>query len=78
VKVAAQRDELVRMLQIQPDLVVIDEAHRIKNPLSDMSKVLGEVHTTRRLALTGTPLQNNLMEYYTMVKTSFFIRPLCS
>ena len=50
-----------------PDLFVMDEAHRIKNDGATLSKALARVATRKRVLLTGTPLQNNLVEYYHMV-----------
>ena len=39
-----------------------DEGHVLKNPKSALSLSLNKLHTLRRIVLTGTPLQNNLME----------------
>jgi SNF2 family DNA or RNA helicase len=50
-----------------PDLVVADEAHKLKNSNSKLYKALNRVATRRRIALTGSPLQNNLIEYFAMV-----------
>jgi transcriptional regulator ATRX len=47
--------------------VVADEAHTIKNPKNRTSQALRLIKTRCRLALTGYPLQNNLMEYYCMI-----------
>ncbi|XP_052191334.1 protein CHROMATIN REMODELING 20 [Diospyros lotus] len=54
-------------LQDGPDILVCDEAHMIKNTRADVTQALKQVKCQRRIALTGSPLQNNLMEYYCMV-----------
>lgn len=51
-------------LQDGPDILVCDEAHIIKNTRADTTQALKQVKCQRRIALTGSPLQNNLMEYY--------------
>lgn len=47
--------------------LVIDEAHRIKNEKSLLSKCLRLFKTRSRLLLTGTPLQNNLHELWALL-----------
>ncbi|XP_058095092.1 protein CHROMATIN REMODELING 20 isoform X2 [Magnolia sinica] len=59
--------EMCQALQNGPDVVVCDEAHMIKNTRADITYALKQVKCQRRIALTGSPLQNNLMEYYCMV-----------
>ncbi|GJM84714.1 hypothetical protein PR202_ga00411 [Eleusine coracana subsp. coracana] len=60
-------NEISYALQFGPDILVCDEAHMIKNRRADITQALKQVATQRRIALTGSPLQNNLMEYYCMV-----------
>lgn len=45
-----------------PDFVICDEGHILRNANSNISKAMGAVKTRRRVVLTGTPLQNNLVE----------------
>jgi len=57
----------------QPDILVLDEAHRcLKSTTTSLFKKLQLIRTKRKVLLTGTPLQNNVTEYYLMAE---FIRP---
>ncbi|KZT62725.1 hypothetical protein CALCODRAFT_522329 [Calocera cornea HHB12733] len=47
--------------------IVIDEAHRIKNINSILSKIVRELASEGRLLITGTPLQNNLQELFSLL-----------
>ncbi|OAV92389.1 hypothetical protein PTTG_02218 [Puccinia triticina 1-1 BBBD Race 1] len=44
--------------------VILDEGHRIKNHETLMSQSLQTIRSTHRLILTGTPVQNNLIELW--------------
>ncbi len=48
--------------------VVLDEGHKIKNDLSNISKSLHGLGAEYRLILTGTPLQNNLVELWALLR----------
>ncbi|CAN1807094.1 ISWI chromatin-remodeling complex ATPase CHR17 [Linum perenne] len=47
--------------------IIIDEAHRIKNENSLLSKTMRLFTTNYRLLITGTPLQNNLHELWALL-----------
>ncbi|CAJ0833861.1 5663_t:CDS:10 [Entrophospora sp. SA101] len=48
--------------------VIIDEGHRMKNANSKISMILANTYQCRyRLILTGTPLQNNLPELWSLL-----------
>jgi len=49
------------------DLLVCDEAHRLKNSDNQTSRALNSLPVKRRVLLTGTPMQNNLEEFFAMV-----------
>ncbi|VUZ53050.1 unnamed protein product [Hymenolepis diminuta] len=55
-----------------PDIVVCDEGHLLKNAKTGVTKAINSLKTPKRVILTGTPLQNNLSEYWTMVN---FVKP---
>lgn len=47
--------------------LILDEAQHIKNFKSQRWQMLLNFNTSRRLLLTGTPLQNNLMELWSLM-----------
>ncbi|CEG46649.1 imitation switch isoform alias nucleosome remodeling factor 140 kda subunit [Plasmopara halstedii] len=47
--------------------LLIDEAHRVKNENSKLSRVVREFQVEHRLLITGTPLQNNLHELWALL-----------
>lgn len=50
------------------DLLICDEAHAIKNYDSQTSKAARRVRAKFRLALTGTPIENHLMDLYAQME----------
>ena len=50
------------------DLLVCDEGHRLKNSAAKASQYLASMASTdKRIVLTGTPLQNELKEFFAIV-----------
>ncbi|XP_051170884.1 DNA repair and recombination protein RAD54B-like [Leptopilina boulardi] len=54
------------------DLLICDEGHRLKNSELKSLKLLNQLTCRRRILLTGTPVQNDLQELYTLVD---FVNP---
>jgi hypothetical protein len=48
-------------------LLIVDEAHRIKNRQSKVFQGLHGLKTEHRVLLTGTPIQNNIGELWTLL-----------
>lgn len=53
------------------DLVVADEAHRIKNPKAKMTRALKKVPTRMKLALSGSIVQNHAEELFSPLQWLF-------
>lgn len=53
------------------DLVVADEAHRIKDPAAQMSKALKKVPAKYKLALSGSIIQNHAEELFSVLQWLF-------
>ena len=49
------------------DLVVADEAQHVKNPRSDTARALRRIPARARIALSGTPVENNLSELWAIL-----------
>lgn len=65
---AGNRHDTVRKHLLEgPNIIVADEAHTLKNISSAISQVTAQFRSRSRVALTGSPLANNLQEYYAMI-----------
>ncbi|KAB5561235.1 hypothetical protein DKX38_006192 [Salix brachista] len=49
------------------DLLICDEAHRLKNDQTLTNRALASLSCKRRILLSGTPMQNDLEEFFAMV-----------
>lgn len=48
-------------------MVILDEAQNIKNSKSRAAQLVGQLNTRHRLCLTGTPLENHLGEFWSLM-----------
>jgi ERCC4-related helicase len=66
---AKSKDKFLK--EVVWDLVVIDEAHRLRNVYKPDNKIANSIKTSlenfKKVLLTATPLQNSLMELYGLV-----------
>lgn len=62
--ISRDRDTL---MQCEFHRVVLDEAQYIKNPPTKQTATIRALKTTRRVALTGTPVENRLSELWSIV-----------
>lgn len=49
-------------------LVICDEGHRLKNSENQTYQALDKIKAQRRLLLSGTPIQNDLLEYFSLIQ----------
>lgn len=76
-----QRD-INELIPVQFDYVILDESQAIKNPSTKTHRAARLLKSRRRLAMTGTPVENNLLDLWSQFdflnpgflgKKSFFI-----
>lgn len=60
------------LLDLKPDAIILDEAQRIKNWQSKTHQSIVKMPARFRFVLTGTPLENELMELYSVMQ---FVNP---
>ncbi len=61
------RQDAEELASIQWGLVVADEAQAIKNPYSRSAQAIRRIPAETRLALTGTPVQNQLSDLWALL-----------
>ena len=54
------------------DIVIADEGHRLKTAKNKSAQAIKSLNTSRRVILSGTPIQNDLSEFFMMVD---FVNP---
>ncbi|KAK4230579.1 ATP-dependent helicase fft2 [Podospora fimiseda] len=68
----SRSEDISNLRRLKPEIVVFDEGHKMKNPKTKLYKDLLRVTASWRLILSGTPVQNNLME---MIALLCFVEP---
>ncbi|MDI3385207.1 DEAD/DEAH box helicase [Streptomyces sp. B-S-A8] len=64
---ATMRTTAARLAEQPWGMVVADEAQHVKNPHSATAKALRTIPAPARIALTGTPVENNLSELWALL-----------
>ena len=59
--------EQVQLKKIHWHLLVLDEAQSIKNPRSDATKAIKQIPAECNIAMSGTPVENRLQEYWSIL-----------
>lgn len=60
------RQDLDMLYDVEFDVVVLDEAQAIKNAKSQTAQAICELWCNHRVALSGTPIENNLSELWSI------------
>ncbi|ASC04205.1 helicase SNF [Fusobacterium polymorphum] len=66
------RNDIENLLENKFDLLILDESQNIKNINSQTTKAVLLLNTKKRVALSGTPIENNLLELYSLFR---FLNP---
>ncbi|KAL2022681.1 hypothetical protein VTK56DRAFT_4762 [Thermocarpiscus australiensis] len=68
----SRHEDISNLRRLRPMMAVFDEGHKMKNPKTKLYKDLLRITATWRLVMSGTPVQNNLMEMIALLQ---FINP---
>jgi non-specific serine/threonine protein kinase len=66
------RSDITMLMKLALDYVILDESQAIKNPQSKVTKAAQLLNTRNKLALSGTPMQNNTFDIYAQMN---FLNP---
>ena len=66
------RNDIESLLKQKFDLLILDESQNIKNINSQTTKAVLLLNAKKRVALSGTPIENNLLELYSLFR---FLNP---
>ncbi len=69
---ALLRRDLAALLKFEFRAIILDEAQFIKNPSAQVTQSVKQLRAEQRLALTGTPLENRLLDLWSIVD---FVQP---
>lgn len=69
---ALLRRDLAALLKFEFRALVLDEAQFIKNPTAQVTQSVKQLRAEQRLALTGTPLENRLLDLWSIAD---FVQP---
>lgn len=60
-------EDVKKWLLEGPNIIIADEAHKLKNASAGVTQATSGFRSRSRIALTGSPLANNVTEYHSMI-----------
>lgn len=61
-------NDFIELNKMQADVLILDEAQRIKNWKTKTSAAIKKIKTTYALVLTGTPVENKIEDLYSLMQ----------
>ncbi len=61
------RKDIEEFQKQQFNFLILDEAHNLKNPQSQMTMAAKLISASKKIALTGTPVENSLMDLFSIL-----------
>lgn len=60
------RNDIGQLSRFHFNYCILDEGHIIKNPKTKITQAVKSIHAMHRLILSGTPIQNNVLELWSL------------